>query len=246
LSIFCTLTTYAESKLARIKDCDGYTNIRSGKGNEFPIVASFDKDELFYCEPTNADWIQVIALNFFTDKQQIEGYIHKSRVQLIETLDLKSKQELLIQKLTKQKTLVDNFQKAFRNKDSLNYRTTLRELEASNENNYDPILDILPKYFCETKDTMLLQLFLATICADHGYADELPSCAIGECFICQTDIVVKQAGMIKNKEQYKLIYSDIEWGLLNHYNVEEESKSDNMEFNRLKIRLDSEWGKASL
>ena len=95
------------------------------------------------------------------------------------------------------------------------------------------------------KYTILLQLFFATILADHGSADESPSTAIGDCFICQTDIVARQAGMIKNKEQRQSIYSDIEWGLVNHYDVDEDGKSKDKDFNRLKKRLDNERKKAS-
>jgi hypothetical protein len=244
LTLFLTLTIKAENKLARIKDSDGYTNIRSGQGNEFPIVSTFDKDELFYCDPTNSEWLKVIALKWQNGKQ-IEGYIHKSRVQLIETLDLKSKQALLTQILSKQKNLADNFQRAFKSKDSLGYISTRRELETHAENRYSPVLDILPKYFCESKDTALLQLFFATMWADKGSADEMPSMAIGDCFICQADIVARQVGMIKNKEQRQSIYSDIEWGLVNHYDVDEAGKSKDKDFNRLKKRLDNERKRAS-
>lgn len=244
LTLFLTLTSKAENKLARIKDSDGYTNIRNGKGNEFPVIATLARDELFYCDQTNSDWLKIIALKWQNGKQ-IEGYIHKSRVQLIETLDLKSKQELLKQILLKQKSLADSFQRAFKSKDSLGYNSTLKELETHAENRYSPVLAILPKYFCETKDTALLQLFFATMWADNGSADEMPSMAIGDCFICQTDIVARQAGMIKNKEQRQSIYSDIEWGLVNHYDVDESGKSKDKDFNRLKKRLDNERKRAS-
>jgi hypothetical protein len=244
LTLFLTLTTKAENKLARIKDSDGYTNVRSGQGNEFPIIATFDKDELFYCDQTNSEWLKVIALKWQEGKQ-IEGYIHSSRVQFIERLDSKSKKVLLTQILSKQKSLANDFQKAFKGKDSLVYISTRRELETHGENRYSPVLDILPKYFCETKDTALLQLFFATMWADKGSADEMPSLAIGDCFICQTDIVARQVGMIKNKEQCLSIYSNIEWGLLNHYDVDEDGKSKDKDFNKLKKRLDNERKRAS-
>ncbi len=58
------------------------------------------------------------------------------------------------------------------------------------------------------------------------------------------DIVSEQLSKIKNTEQKELLLDDIEWGLLNHFEVEEGAKSDNKEFNKLKARLDRERTKA--
>jgi hypothetical protein len=235
--IFCTLTTFAENKLARISDPDGFTNIRSGQGIEFAIIGRIDKSDLFYCDFSNNDWLKISALKWQNGKQ-VEGFVHKSKVQLIETLDRNEKQTLLTTILNKQKKLADNFRKSWKNKDSLAYRTTVRELENYSDIKYSPILEILPKYFCETKDTDILQLFFATMWSDKGSANETPSFTIGDCFICQTNIVLSQICSIKDNEQRNSIYSSIEWGLLNHFDIDENGKTDNQEFKKLKKELD--------
>jgi hypothetical protein len=243
LILFCTLTVFAGNRLAIINDPDGFTNIRSGQGNEFPIVSTINKDEFFYCDLTNSEWIKVIALKW-QNGNQVEGYIHKSRVQLVENLDFQRQKELIKQILDKQRILANNFQKAWKSKDSIAYRTTVRELELCSEIKYSPILEILPKYFCETKDTMILDLFYSTIWADKGSANEMPSFAISECFICNSDLVIKQLQLIVNKEQKDLVYDNIEWGLMNKFEVEEDGQSDNLEFNQLKSKLEKERIKA--
>lgn len=147
--------------------------------------------------------------------------------------------------LSKHKTLADNFQTTCRSKDSLSYRTIVGELELHSIMKYSPILDILPSYFCDTKDTIILQLFFATIWSDKGSANEMPSVAIGDCFICQTINVSRQLRHIKNSEQRILIYDQIEFGLIGHFGIDETLKSDNKDYKKLKKQLDDERNKTS-
>jgi hypothetical protein len=76
--------------------------------------------------------------------------------------------------------------------------------------------------------------------ADNGSANEIPAFSIGECFICKPDMIIEQLKKIKDPEQKNLFLNHIEWGLLNHFNVEENEKSNNNEFNELKAQLDNE------
>ena len=245
LSFLCTLTIFAERKLAIINDPDGFTNVRSGQGNRFPVIATIDKDEFFYCDLTTRDeWIKIIAMKWQNSKQ-VEGYIHRSRIRLVENLDHKKQKELITQILNRQKILADNFQTAWKTKDSIAYRTTVRELELYSDIKYSPILDILPKYFCSTNDTEILQLFFSTMWADKGSANEMPSFAIGHCFVCKTDIVIEQLKKIEDTWQKELILDSIKWGILGYFGVNEDEKSDNEEFNKLKTRLDNEGKNAS-
>ena len=125
LTAFCTLSVFADDKLAIINDPDGVTNVRSGQGNDFSIVTTIEKDEFFYCDlTTNQEWVKIIALKW-KDSRQVEGYIHNSRIQLVEKLDIYIQKELLTQILDKQKSLASNFQKAHKSKDSLSYKTTV-------------------------------------------------------------------------------------------------------------------------
>ena len=138
-----------------------------------------------------------------------------------------------------------NFQIAWKNKDSIAYRTTRNELELYSDIKYSPILDILPKYFCSTNDTEILQLFFLTMWADKGSANEIPSLAIGYCFVCKTDVVIEQLTKIKDTEHKELILNHIEWGLINLFSIDENKKSENREYDNLKVRLDNERKNAS-
>ena len=242
LALFCSLTLLAENRLAIIKDIDGFTFVRSGQGKDFKVVDTLFTDDFFYFQfIDNSEWAKVTAWK----GRQIEGFIHKSRIQEVEKLDNKKQKELITKTLDRQRILADNFQKAWSSKDSIAYRTTVRELEFHSDTKYDAILSILPKYFCSTNDIEVLQLFFATMWADKGSANEMPSFSIGDCFICNPDLVIERLSKIKNIELEKAIYDNIEWGLLNHFEVDENGKSDNKEFNNLKARLDNERKKAS-
>ncbi len=74
--------------------------------------------------------------------------------------------------------------------------------------------------------------------------NEMPSLVIGECYICKPNLVLTQVNNLKSAEQRKLIYDDIEWGLINYYGADENEKSDNKDFNRLKKLLETERKKA--
>lgn len=245
LTIFtflCSLTLFAENKLAIINDPDGFTYVRSGQGKDFKVVDTLFTEDFFYFQfIDNSEWAKITAWK----GRQIEGFVHKSRVQEVEKLDNKKQRELITKTLERHRILADNFQSAWKSKDSLAYRTTVRQLEFHSDTKYDPILTILPKYFCSTNDIEVLQLFFSTMWADKGSANEMPSFSIGSCFICNPDLVIEHLTKMKNIEQKKLIFDHIEWGLLNNFGVDENGKSDNKEFNKLKARLDNERKKAS-
>jgi hypothetical protein len=242
LTFFCSLTLFAENKLAIINDPDGFTFVRSGQGREFKVADTLFTEDFFYFQfVDNSDWAKVTAWK----GRQIEGFIHKSRIQEVEKLDPKKQKELIIKTLDRHRFLADNFQNAWKSKDSLAYRITVRELEFHSDTKYDPILTILPKYFCSTNDIEVLQLFFATMWADKGSANEMPSFSIGKCFMCKPDLVIEQLTKIKDIEHKKSIFDQIEWGLLNNFAVDENGKSENKEFIKLKARLDNERKKAS-
>ena len=242
LSFLCTLTIFAERKLAIISDPDGFTNVRSGQGIEFSVIDTIKKDEFFYCDLTEkGEWIKILPMK----SKQIEGYIHRSGIQLVENFDYKKQKELIAQILNRQKILADNFQTICGHGYNMDHITAREELELYNDIKYSPILDILQKYFCSTNDTEILQLFFSTMWADSGSANELPSFAIGKCFVCKTNIIIAQLKKIQNVEQKELIFDRIEWGLLNYFSVDENEKSNNKEFNKLKKRLETERKNAS-
>ncbi len=243
-TFFSILTTNAENKLAQIKDPDGFLNVRSGKNANSAIVGKIEKGDFFYCEKTKADWLKVVAFEWH-DGQQVEGFVHRSRVQFIEALNISTQKKLLTTILLKQKALATTFQETCHSKGKIGYKSAVNELEKHTEVKYAPALEILPKYFSKTQDVELLQVFFSTMWADRGSADETSSFTIGECYILNPSTVLSQVRLLKNKDQRKLIYDHIEWGLQNHFQVDQEEKSSNKEYNVLKMRLDSARKKTS-
>jgi len=242
ITFLCSLTLIAQTKLAIINDPDGFTFVRNGQGKDFSVVDTLYKEDFFYFEfVDSSDWVKISAWK----GRQIEGFIHNSRVQIVGNLSLQKQKELITKILNRQRILAISFYNAWKTKDSIAYRKSIRELESYNDTKYDPILDILSKYICKTSDSNILQLFFATLLADKGSANELPSFSIGDCFICNPNFVIQQLAKINDKEEKMLICDHIEWGLINQFNIEEDKKSDNPEFNRLKKLLDKEKKKAS-
>jgi len=228
-----------QNQLARINDPDGFTFVRSGEGKDYPIIAKIESDDFFYYENSLNDWLKVRAIKWNSNGDQIEGFMHKSKVQPIESLDIKTKQKLFKKVLSKQKSNAELFQKSCNSNDTTGYYKIIHSLEEYDDTRYSPILSCLPNYLCLSKDTILLQLFFATLWADKGSANELQSEAIGNCYVCAPNFILGQAKWITNKEQQILIFDLIEWGLLNHFNVNEDSISQNKQFNRLKKLLDA-------
>jgi predicted transposase YbfD/YdcC len=242
LLAFCSLTLLAQNGPAIINDLDGFTNVRSGPGTDHEVIDTLFNEDFFYFKfDDNSDWAKVTAWK----GRQIEGFIHKSRIQEVKNLDNKSLKEIIIKVLDRQRTLADNFRAAWKAKNSLAYRTTVRELEYYNDTKYDPILQVIPEYFCSTNDAEIIDKFFATMWSDKGSANEMPSFSIGDCFICNPDLVTERLHKINDNEQKILILNHIEWGLMNHFNVDEDGNSDDKEYNELIERLNKERKKAS-
>ncbi len=231
---FCTLSLLAQNGPAVIKDSDGFTNVRSGPGKNFEVVDTLLNEDFFYFKfDKNTDWVKITAWK----ERQIEGFIHKSRIQELKNLDNKALKKIIIKVLDRQRTLANNFRAAWKSKDSLAYRITVRELENYNDTKYDPILQIIPNYFCSTNDPEIIDKFFATMLADKGSANEMPSFSIGDCFICNPDLIIERLDKITEKKQKKIILDNIEWGLMNHFEVDEDGNSDNKEYNELIERI---------
>ncbi|PCJ64897.1 MAG: hypothetical protein COA58_11530 [Bacteroidetes bacterium] len=224
----------AQNGPAIIKDLEGFTNVRSGPGTDFEVIDTLFKEDFFYFTfDEKTAWAHVTAWK----GRQIEGFIHKSRIQELKSLDNKALKNIITTVLDRQRTLADNFRTAWKLKDSLAYRITIKELEHYNDTKYNPILEIIPHYFCSTDDTEIIDQFFATMWADKGSASEMPSFYIGDCFICKPDLIIEQLDKIRDKEQKNIILDHIEWGLMNHFEVDEDGNSNNKEYNKLIERI---------
>ncbi len=239
----------ANERLARVIDKDGFTNVRTGQGLSFEIVDKVTTDDFFYCEAENKnEWVRVKLLKW-NSGNQVTGYIHKSRIQIIEELSNEKQKQIILTVLERQKLLADRFAESHKkyNKDlntwnnksdSVSYKKSVGELEYYSETAYSSILQLLPNLFCITKDNTLISNFIKTIWSDKGSANEIPSFAIGECFACDAKVLTDQIRQLKNREQRDLIVSDIEWGLLNKFSVDESKESTDPTFLKLKGLLD--------
>jgi hypothetical protein len=224
----------SQGRLARVVDGGAPVSVRSGQGNQFVAIAQLNKDDLFYCEKTNGDWIRVTTLQI-AKGSRIEGYIH-SKVQFIEDLDSKSQKLFITNILNKHKTLAEAFYKAKGN-ESLSKEAHTR-LESDDDTKYTPMLSVLPKYFCTTKDTALLQQFFATLIADKGSPNETPHSAAADCYVCHPDLVIELLKHIADKDNRYVVISQMELGLLIHFDVDFNHPTDNSEYIHYKIKLD--------
>jgi uncharacterized protein YgiM (DUF1202 family) len=239
---FCSLALSAQNGPAIINDSDGFTNVRSGPGIDFDVIDTLFSEDFFYFKlENNSDWAKVTAWK----GRQIEGFIHKSRIQEVKNLGNKSLKEIIIKVLDRQRILADSFRAAWKAKDSLAYRTNVRKLGHYSDTKYDPILQVIPKYFCSTNDIKIIDKFFATMWADQGSANEMPSFSIGDCFICNPDLVIERLDKVTDKEQKKLILDHIEWGLMNHFDIDDDGNSTDKEFNDLIEKVNKERKKAS-
>lgn len=207
------LVARADMKLARISDKDGYTNIRQGEGINFKVVATVVDNEVFYCEPSDAEWLKVLVVQWTAKDGQVAGFIHRSRVQYIASLPDAVQRSIIRGVFDKQALYANRFHRS----DSTSYHAAVTLLQNHSDERYSPVLDIFPDYFCRTKDAALLNKLFATIWADSGSASEIPSFTLGDCFIWEPDLVLRQVKAIKNKQQRSLIIDDIDWGLHNHF-----------------------------
>jgi hypothetical protein len=239
----------AAEKLARGVDKGGYTNVRAGQGLTFDVVAKVTSKDYFFCDPAKSDeWIKV-TLHKWESGNQITGYIHKSRIEVIEDLSDDAQKEIIFSVLKKQKQLADRYVEYHtkyanelhhwhKKSDSVIFDHAVRELEDHSETTYTPVLNILENLFCKTNDVTLITHVIETIWSDRESANEVPSFALGDCFACDPQILSEQIRKISNKEQKQLIVSDIEWGLRNKFSVAEGKESSSPEYLKLIAELD--------
>jgi len=243
--------SFADMKLAIIVDEDGYTNIRSNKGSNNDIVGQVKTSEFIYCEKSTNDWYSVDALQWNRSGESVKGYIHKSRIRIIEDLDFSEQRKIFSNIFIEYKKINDemnNFiesvktaDKHFGNeKDSIKVMRFSENGSKYSDTRYDPILMIFPQYFCKTKDLETLDLLLKTIWSNRSSANEQPSYTLGECYLCNEKGFLNLLSKITNKEKLSLIIGDIIWGLCNHFGVDPESdKITNKEYSRLLKQLNA-------
>ena len=197
-------------KPARISEKDGYALLREGQGKEFAVVDSIKADEYFYCKSSDSEWWAVQHAYH----GRLSGYIHKSRICLLESLPLKEMQNVIMTVFIKQEELAKEFVKSLAKidkktnnwkteKDSVSNIESGRIKEIHSETHYNPILDILPLYYCRTKDTSVIIQLYKTLWTDGGSANEAPAWALGYCFVCEPELTSLSLKSLPNEIKEK-------------------------------------------
>ena len=179
LILLTSIVALAQDNVAIIVDKDGFTNVRENKSTNSAVVGQIKKGEFFTFKMTNDDWFEINkTLSEDGTIENLNGYVHKSRVQPINTLPDKEKRELIKQILEKELYFIKT-----ENRD---------ERKKHHEPKFDVILNVAADYITKTKDKELFRTFIETIKLDTGSADEMPSWALGSIFIKESDWTIEQ------------------------------------------------------
>ena len=77
-------------RLAKISDPDGYTNVRSGKGTNYPVKLKLNQKDIFFVYPNYKEsWWMIEKLDCE------KGYVSKARIRLIGNLTEKERTSLM-------------------------------------------------------------------------------------------------------------------------------------------------------
>lgn len=218
ISISATAQT---SSLAVINDPDGFTNIRRSPGAQASVAAIVLKDQPFYVEPSQSEWWKVNAVMWnMASLAGFEGFIHKSRVQFVRELPDSVQQGFFkrqLRAIRQQCKLADALrEKAFdRQTNALDKtlfdsatHTRMRAYDAT----YESLVEDVRIYLCRTKDVLILKEWLQAEIDTEKSASEIPSIALGECYICQPDWLLEQLRSFPKARRIHF-YDDIAHGL---------------------------------
>ncbi|MCS3795153.1 hypothetical protein [Niastella sp. OAS944] len=202
-------------KLAQLRNAGPVVNVYSTANNTSQTVATIKDDEFFYCEPGTADWRHIRTI------KSILGYIHKSQIQLVEELSITTQQKMLLNIFTTHKKLGTDFNRAYETRDSVGYFVTINKLDEHRDRVYEPILDIFSNYICKTGDTLLIRKLVETVPVDGIVEAETRDLAMGEAFICNSDLFINALNSMKNKDDRFYVSFHIQFGLLHYYQIKE-------------------------
>lgn len=239
LLLTLTSNVFGQSELARIIDKDGFTYLRSGQSIDSNIIDTVFENEFFYCKKSNLDWLEVTTIKWNSSGHPIKGFMHKSRIEIVDNMSNEKKKELIenvfkpYEKLGIElndfvlKDTYDNENKSWRSKkDSLDFKDIYQRNNIYSEKYFSPLLNTFSKYFCETSDIETFDLFINTLWSHKGSANEMLSFTLGECFICNPELVQKRLISIDNPKKLDLMINHINWGLMNLFWTEEDGDNE--------------------
>ncbi|WP_133055384.1 SH3 domain-containing protein [Niastella koreensis] len=221
-------------KIAQLRDPNPVVNVYNAANDTSEKVATITKDEIFYCEPGNAGWWHVRTT------KPIWGYIPKSQIQLIEELSVAAQQKMLLSIFTTHRKLGTDFISAYESKDSVGYFVTINKLDEHRDRVYRPILNIFSNHVCKTGDTLVIRKLLETVPVDGVMESDARDLAMGEAFICKSDLFINALNSINNKDDRFYVSFHIGFGLLQHYQkIEKQLMPKDPVFIKLAEKLDA-------
>lgn len=170
LELFCQ-----DMRLAVIHDSDGYTNVREGKSNKSEIIGRINTNEPFSIKDSGESWIEIYKPTYF---KPLVGFVHKSRIQVINELPRSGKRHII-------KNIFEEELRLIKLKDWEGYHD-------HHEPRFDFILDFAGDFIVSTKDNELLTLLIQTIKINVGSADEKPISILGGIFLREPDWTIEQ------------------------------------------------------
>ena len=223
IAVFTASTLFAQSELAIIKD--GVVSIRAKQSKSTKILAKIKKDELFYCEETDSDWLEVVYYTYKTG--EIVGYVHKSRVRFFYDLPAETQFKRINEIIIKQNKLAVesnrlralqvylNGEEAFeKDADKVAYEDVSKRRRLHQENKYETLLSSLPDYFCEQQDWETLQLLFELFDAEWETSClETPTTVSADIFVCNPKLIAELIINTKNPKTKNFIIETIDYGL---------------------------------
>lgn len=199
-----------------INATDGYTNIRAGRGTHHEIVGKILNNELFtYYEDLDPDeeWLKVSVTKYSFDEplgldNKISGFIHRSQIIRVETLDPERKRILIASIFHEEKQLYEKVINAH-HITAMEYQMLKDEMVVHHLFQFAPALQLFAKHVCTEKDRNLLDLYLKLLVIQEDSTDELLSYTLAWILSCEAD------WMFESMSKYPSLFSKLEWGIVN-------------------------------
>jgi len=186
-------------------------------GTNTEIISKLVKDEIFGFTPSKSSpWWKVFQ---FSGHQ---GFVHKSRIHSLKKMSDKEQRTIIVRILDAELAFAQNKAKSYEIRD---------QWRAFHDIQFVPLLDFFSSFICKRKDIELLNIFMDILVAEEGSADESPSFALGEIYLCQPDWTLK---LVKQRKS-EIINGHLEWGFKN---VASEKEDYIKNFQELKKNLE--------
>ena len=204
-------------KFGIINDPDGYTNVRSEPRGNSKIIRQINENEVFsYTYTDSHDWYEVTLINCHDSNNttyfpSMVGYMHKSRVRDLDSLEVQKKGDII-------KAIFDKEIALYKKTDTSSHC----EWVNFHERIFDPNLKFITKFICNTNDEELFRTYIELILIEGGSADESPRFALGDLYMCQEGMIET---IIKEQVGNSTLLQDLEWGVVPYIYRKEDQNS---------------------